>query len=223
MCVLICRVGDQPILGANRDEAYDRPFSPPMRWEAETPSAIPFRAPRDDRDGGTWIGVNDNGLVAAITNLSRLPSEEGRASRGHLVAGALGRPDLESARSFLHAELAREPRNPCQILLLQGSRAVDCVIRPDGHEFVELAPGTHVLSNLHDTDEIRFDLAPDFTLDDLRPILADRRKNLPRGFAVCKDAGWRGTVSSALIDPTGGFWFAAGPPDRTEYVRTFDV
>ena len=215
MCVLICRVGDKPILGANRDEVYDRPFSPPMRWE----DGIPFWAPRDDKDGGTWIGVNDNGLVAAITNLSRLESVEGRASRGHLVAGALASPDLESARRFLQAELEEAPRNPCQILLLQGPRAIDCVIRPDGHEFVELAPGTHVLSNLHDTDEIAFDLAPDFTLDDLRPILADRRKNLPRGFAVCKDAGWRGTVASALIDPAGAFWFAGGPPDRTGYVR----
>lgn len=215
MCVLICRVGDEPILGANRDEVYDRPFSPPMRWEGATP----FRAPRDDRDGGTWIGVNDNGLIAAITNLSRLPSVEGRASRGHLVAGALARPDLESARSYLHGELNGDPRNPCQILLLQGPRAVDCVIRPEGHEFVELAPGTHVLSNLHDTDEIRFDLAPDFTLDDLRPILADTRKNLPRGFAVCKYAGWRGTVSSALIDPAGEFWFAPGPPDKHAYER----
>jgi len=215
MCVLICRVGSKPILGANRDEAYDRPFSPPMRWEGGTP----FWAPRDDRDGGTWIGLNDNGLVAAITNLSREKSEEGRASRGHLVAGALGSPDLESARSYLHAELSGAPRNPCQIFLMQGARAIDCVIKPSGHEFVELAPGTHVLSNLHDTDEIAFDLPDDFGLDDLRPILADTEKNLPRGFAVCKYAGWRGTVSSALIDPAGEFWFSSGPPDRNDYVR----
>lgn len=215
MCVLICRVGASPLLGANRDEVYDRPFSPPMRWDAETP----FWAPRDDTEGGTWIGINDNGLVAAITNLSRLESEEGRTSRGHLVAGALARPDLEAARSFLDEELNGDPRNPCQIFLMQGPRAIDCVIRPEGHEFIELTPGVHVLSNLHDTDEIVFDLPEEFTLDDLRPILADTRKDLPRGFAVCKYAGWRGTVASTLIDPGKELWFAAGPPDKTAYVR----
>ncbi|MHC4938392.1 MAG: NRDE family protein [Planctomycetota bacterium] len=215
MCVLICRVGDNPLLGANRDEVYDRPFSPPMRWEAETP----FWAPRDDTEGGTWIGINDNGLVAAITNLSREEKVDGRASRGHLVAGALARPDLESACAFLDEELSGEPRNPCQIFLMQGPRAVDCVIRPGGHEFVELGPGIHVLSNLHDTDEIVFDLPPDFVLDDLRPILSDTGKNLPRGFAVCKYAGWRGTVASTLIEPGKQFWFAPGPPDTHEYER----
>jgi len=215
MCVLICRVGKDPILGANRDEQYDRPFSPPSRWEAE----VPFRAPRDEKDGGTWIGLNEAGLAAAITNLSRLESVEGRPSRGHLVSGALSRPDLKSAQNFLHEELERAPRNPCQVFLMHGDRAIVCVVTGHGHEFVELSPGTHVLSNLHDTDEIEFDLPPDFTLDDLRPILRDTRKNLPRGFAVCKDAGWRGTVSSSLIDARGEFWFAGGPPDRHEYVR----
>ena len=85
MCVLICRVGQAPLLAANRDEVYARPFSSPRRWVADTP----FWAPRDEEEGGTWIGVNRNGLVVAITNRSRLPAEGGRASRGLLVTGAL--------------------------------------------------------------------------------------------------------------------------------------
>jgi uncharacterized protein with NRDE domain len=83
MCFLICRVGERPLLAANRDEVYARPFSPPRRWVAETP----FWAPRDEDEGGTWIGVNERGLVAAITNRSLLPAEAGRESRGHLVTG----------------------------------------------------------------------------------------------------------------------------------------
>ena len=55
--------------------------------------------------------------------------------------------------------------------------------------------------------------------DDIRPILANREKTLPRDFAVCKDAGWRGTVASALIEPGARFLFADGPPDRVAYER----
>ncbi|MEM8885994.1 MAG: NRDE family protein [Planctomycetota bacterium] len=216
MCVLICRVGDRPLIGANRDEFYNRPFSGPRRWEGD----VAFTAPLDETEGGTWIGRNDAGMVAAITNLSRLDTKEGRASRGHLVAGALSQPDVESARAFLDHELAQAERNPCQILLLQAGRAVVCVNEGDRYFFEELAPGTHVLSNLHDTDEVVFDLPADFTLDDLRPILADTRKNLPRDFAVCKYTGNRGTVSSSLIDPVSGeYWYAGGAPDQTPYER----
>jgi hypothetical protein len=130
MCVLICRVADGPaarsFLGANRDEAYARPFSAPRRWVAETV----FWAPRDEEEGGTWIGVNENGLIAAITNLSRLPEQRGLASRGHLVSGALARPDVDAAQGFLASELEGAPRNPCQILLLSGARATVCRITP---------------------------------------------------------------------------------------------
>jgi len=218
MCVLICRVGERPLIGANRDEAYARPFSPPRRWVAETT----FWAPRDDEEGGTWIGINANGLIAAITNLSRLPEQKGRASRGHLVAGALARPDLAAAHAFLERELSTAPRNPCQIFLGQGARAEVCRITPEGHAFDELAPGMHVLSNFHDSDELDFSLPADVDLDALRPVLSDTRKNLPRDFAVCKYAGWRGTVSSALIEPGVRFDFAGGPPDTTAYERVVD-
>jgi len=218
MCVLICRVGERPLIGANRDEAYARPFSPPRRWVAETT----FWAPRDDEEGGTWIGVNANGLIAAITNLSRLPEQKGRASRGHLVAGALARPDLEAARAFLERELAGAPRNPCQVLLMQGARAINCRVTPEGHAFDELPQGIHVLSNFHDRDEIDFELAPDADLDALRPVLADTRRNLPRDLAVCKYAGWRGTVASSLIEPGVRYEFAGGPPDTAAYEHVAD-
>ena len=154
MCVLICRVGDEPLLAANRDEAYARPFSAPRRWVAETL----FWAPRDEEEGGTWIGVNRNGLIAAITNRSTLSEEPGRESRGHLVTGILARPDLESALAWLIAELERAPRNPCQLLLMQGNGARVVRVGESGREVAELAAGIHVLSNLHDPGEIDFAL-----------------------------------------------------------------
>jgi len=212
MCVLVVRVSPQPLLAANRDEAYARPFAPPRAWVAATP----FWAPVDEEEGGTWIGVNRGGLAVAITNRSLLPEEPGRASRGHLVAGALARPGLDEAAAWLDSELRRAPRNPCQLLLLQGARAR--VLRVDaGVEAADLAPGLHVLSNLHEPGEVRFDLAGDAGWDAIRPILRDTSPRLPRGFAVCKRAGWRGTVASALIEPGRRFLFAGGPPDATDY------
>jgi len=217
MCILICRAGPEPLLAANRDEAYGRPYSAPRRWLADTP----FWAPRDEEEGGTWIGINRNGLTAAITNRSRLPETPGLASRGHLVAGALARPGLAEALAWLERELAGAPRNPCQLLLMQEEAAVCLVAGPEGVARTELAPGLHVLSNLHDVDEIDFGIAAGASWDDLRPILADAAPRLPRGFAVCKRAGWRGTVASAFIEPAGRVLFAGGPPDCTEYERVF--
>lgn len=212
MCVLIARIGPRPLLAANRDEAYTRPFAPPRRWMAPTP----FWAPVDEEEGGTWIGVNREGLVAAITNRSTLPETPGRASRGHLVTGALARPGLEAATAWLEEELRRTPRNPCQVLLLEGGRGRLFRVH-EGVEVSDLPPGIHVLSNLHEPGEIRLDLREDAEWDALRSILQDTEPSLPRGVAVCKRAGWRGTVASALIEPGRRFLFAGGPPDETDY------
>lgn len=213
MCVLVLRVDRAAWVAANRDEAYARPFSAPRRWVAP----VPFWAPRDEEEGGTWIGVNARGLVAAITNRSTLREHAGRASRGHLVAGLLERPDAAAARAWLEAELARAPRNPCQLCVVQGARAWLCRVGEDDVTWHDLRPGIHVLSNLHEPDEIDFALPPDAAPEGAVPILADPAPRLPRGFAVCKRAGWRGTVASAVIEPGVRFLFAGGPPDETPY------
>jgi uncharacterized protein with NRDE domain len=213
MCILICRVGERPLVAANRDEAYARPFTAPRVWVAETP----FWAPRDEEEGGTWIGVNREGLVAAITNRSTLPETPGRASRGLLVTGMLARGGFDRACAWLENELSRAPRNPCQVVVFQGVRGRLFRVGPDGTESRDLEPGIHVLSNLHEPDELDFGLSAEPSWDDLRRVLADTAPRLPRGYAVCKRAGWRGTVASSFIEPSRRFLFAAGPPDTVEF------
>jgi len=215
MCVLIFRVGEQPLLAGNRDEVYARPFSSPRRWVAATP----FWAPRDEEEGGTWIGVNRNGLMAAITNQSRLEEVPGCASRGHLVTGALAQAGLDSAMEWVRLELVRAPRSPFQLLLLQGPRARIVRVAPGGTEWDNALPGLHVLSNLHDPGEIDLGLPPDASWEEIRPILADPSPRLPRDVAVCKRAEWRGTVASAMVEPGHAFLFAPGPPDEVDYDR----
>jgi len=51
-------------VAANRDEAFGRPSDPPAVRGGD-PEVV---APRDEEAGGTWIGYNEAGVLAAITN-----------------------------------------------------------------------------------------------------------------------------------------------------------
>ncbi len=66
VCLLIClRQSDGSLLlAANRDERYDRPSSSPLLWGGKPR----LWAGRDDQAGGTWLAVNEHGVVAAVTN-----------------------------------------------------------------------------------------------------------------------------------------------------------
>ena len=69
MCtVTIRRGGGSLLLTMNRDERWGRaPEAPPrvMPGEPERPA---WAAPFDGASGGTWVGVNDRGVVACILN-----------------------------------------------------------------------------------------------------------------------------------------------------------
>src|SRR5512145_1458577 len=52
------------LVAANRDEQYDRPSAPPQVL-GEEPKII---AGRDLRAGGTWLGINEHGVLAALLN-----------------------------------------------------------------------------------------------------------------------------------------------------------
>ena len=52
------------IVAANRDEHYDRPSAPPVLWSTE-PNIL---AGKDLLAGGTWLGVNEHGLLVGILN-----------------------------------------------------------------------------------------------------------------------------------------------------------
>src|SRR5262245_5112799 len=80
-------VEDAPVIvGANREEFYDRGGLPPQVLEGR-PRAV---GGRDPSAGGTWLGVNERGVLAAVTNRrrSQLPAQP--RSRGLLVRDLLG-------------------------------------------------------------------------------------------------------------------------------------
>jgi len=98
------------LVAANRDEMVSRPWQPPARhW----PDRLEVVAGLDELAGGSWLGINDHGVVAGILNrVNSLGPAPGLRSRGELplealdhaeaaeAAEALSHIDPESYRSF---------------------------------------------------------------------------------------------------------------------------
>jgi uncharacterized protein with NRDE domain len=109
MCTLILlrRPGhDWPVLlAANRDEMVARPWRPPGRHWPDRPEVV---AGLDELAGGSWLGINDHGVVAGILNRhGSLGPAAGQRSRGELVLEALDHADAAAAAEAL---VAIEPR-----------------------------------------------------------------------------------------------------------------
>ena len=103
MCtlVLLRRPGHRwpVLLGANRDELAARPWRPPARHWPDRPEVV---AGLDESAGGSWLGVNDHGVVAGVLNRAgSLGPLAGKRSRGELVLEALDHADAEAAARAL--------------------------------------------------------------------------------------------------------------------------
>lgn len=87
------------VIAANRDEMVARAWAPPSRHWPDRPEVV---AGLDREAGGTWLGVNDHGLVAGILNrVGSLGPAAGKRSRGELVLEALDHADAAEAADAL--------------------------------------------------------------------------------------------------------------------------
>ena len=87
------------VIGANRDEMIGRPALPPGRHWADRAEVV---AGLDLEAGGSWLGVNDWGVAAAILNRhGSLGPADGLRSRGELVLEALDHADAVAAAAAL--------------------------------------------------------------------------------------------------------------------------
>ncbi len=237
MCFLLIHhrtYADHPlVLLANRDEYFDRPFEPPALRDEQWGLV----APRDQRAGGTWLGVNRHGLVAAITN--RDPDDidaTGLRSRGLLVTDALRHEHARDAAAWWRGHDERY----AGFNLFIGDGADAYVIQngpllPDGEGVfsttLALPPGVHVLTNLHDLDKVTIPLAGrpisgeslTDTLTRLERLAADDQTPLPGNHRILKRGRGRGTVCSAVLaqplDPAVErvFRFADGVPGEVAF------
>jgi uncharacterized protein with NRDE domain len=152
MCTLVIVRNGYPsyplVVAANRDEMLDRPSEAPKLWD----HAPRMLAPVDVRRGGSWIGVNEHGVFAAVTNRSDVVSVRDMDSRGDLVvmsleartAGeAVGRIMSLDARRYngFHLVVA-DPRSG-YLAYGDGVKASDARARLE-----DLSDGLHIVSNL---------------------------------------------------------------------------
>lgn len=87
------------LLGANRDEQLTRPWKGPGRHWPDRPDVV---AGLDELGGGSWMGINDFGVVACILNRrGTLGPQDGKLSRGEIVLDALDHPDAATAAESL--------------------------------------------------------------------------------------------------------------------------
>ena len=109
MCTLTWRrrTGGSYEVFFNRDEKKTRGVAePPKRFEE---SGVRFLAPRDPDAGGTWMLINERGLLVCLLNRwheegTRPPESGGGVSRGHLVWKMAGLENVPAVEERLRSE-----------------------------------------------------------------------------------------------------------------------
>lgn len=210
------------LVAANRDEYFDRPSAPP----AEIGDEPRIVAGRDLRVGGTWLGVNEHGLLAGILN--RRQNDSGNSdprttttrSRGLLCMDMLQCWSVAEGFEFIAAHQAAY--NPFTLMFADRQSAG---VAYNNHEprivAKRLEPGLHVFSSAAELDlnSAKADRAhprfaqlkeciatraadPQHWLADVRAVLADhtlRDGSDDPGDAICVHREATGTVSSSVV------------------------
>ena len=198
MCtaVLLRRPGHAwPVLfAANRDEMTDRPWAPPARHWPDRPDVV---AGLDHLAGGTWLGLNDDGVLAAVLNRTgSLGPQSDKRSRGELVLEALDHAEA-SAAAWALADLDPAAYRSFNLIVADVDAAfwLRNVDGAAGVEVVPLPAGLSVLT-AHDRND---------------PACARTRRYLPRFQAAAEPApaaddwrAWQGILADTSFDSADG-------------------
>lgn len=230
MAILYQSTRDAPVLVAsNREELLDRPTQPP-RIQSGKPRVI---CGIDRKKGGTWLGVNQYGLFAAVTNRPKAVLPPDPRSRGLLCRDLLAQRTARAAAAHAAKELATGVYAGANYLVADAQSA-HVVHGAGAVEVIDLAPGLHILSSsdVDDHNDDRQELVRRLltlqSLDSAVTFLAVAS----RTFSRKPDAAGRrgvvlagddyGTVSSTLISlpertQNAVFQYAPGPPSDHPY------
>ncbi len=209
MCVLIVLRNALPewplVVAANRDELRDRPSE-----DAQILKGCAV-AGRDVVAGGTWLGIDRDGHVCAITNRMHPPRSSSR-SRGQLVMDFLTGGDTDSI-------------NTGGFNLLWAGADIANVLEFDGVATKHsLDNESHVICSHVNADDprspetvvIRKLLRRCSDIDELRIHLREIQSSPDGG--ICKHGEKFGTVSACFVAmhrdglATSQFWVARGQP-----------
>jgi uncharacterized protein with NRDE domain len=228
------------IVAANRDEFFTRPTSPPTLLD---PVAGIFGG-RDEVAGGTWLGVNRAGMVAALLNRRTDQSADPTyPSRGQLCMAMLRSESAAAARRVL--EDGRRTRyNPFNLLVADRHGAWIATNHGAAVSVTDLPAGLHLVTNLDVNDPTCPRIAASVQLfaallgagaprpgsdafrEQLRAILSGHDTELdPRtsvfGNSLCLHGDQYGTRSSSVISlDLAGHWtylHTNEPPCRRDY------
>jgi uncharacterized protein with NRDE domain len=233
------------IVAANRDEHYDRPSAPPSPWSTR-PRIF---AGKDLLAGGTWLGVNEHGLLVGILN--RRPDNAPEPlrptrSRGLLCLDLLGFKSTAAAYAFINRH--EEFYQPFTVVFLDSDNAWVAYNIGRKIETLRLDKGLHVYSSAAEFDahsekvdraHVQFgrvleELPPDVQetsawLQSLSAVLGDHTlangSNDPKE-AICVHGPISGTVSSTIIfydqlKHCFDIFNSAGPPCRNPFGQAF--
>lgn len=227
------------ILGANRDEMLNRPWSPPARHWQDRPDVV---AGKDELAGGAWMGLNDTGVVACILNRQgSLGPAAGKRSRGELVLEALDHPDAAAAAEAL-SEISPRAYRPFNLVIADNRDAWWVALTDDKLRVEPVPSGISMFTAFERNDPAdariatylpRFEAAPvpDPEAKDWkswRDLLGATGNDGERAMSFSLASGF-GTSSSSLValpsaarafgaDKAGPVWlFAPGAPESTAY------
>ena len=171
MCLLILlsRVCDDAplVVAANRDERLDRPSEPMTILRDSNPRII---GGRDLQAGGTWLAVNEHGVIAGVTNRPTVTGQDPtKRSRGELPLVCATQSSATQAVATLAETIRPLEYNKAWLLVADRNDAFAVGIDAEHGPVVRsLGPGVHVLEN-------RPFGAPSPKIDHIRAILGDVR------------------------------------------------
>ncbi|MFN0052037.1 MAG: NRDE family protein [Planctomycetales bacterium] len=224
---------ETPILVlANREEALARPSQEPQ-WHPIGAGPRGWAGGLDLLAGGTWLGVNSDRLLIAVTNRRKSNIPPQPRSRGSLCRSLLECRTASAAVTAAMDALKRDPFAGCNLLFADPQSAA-IVEWTETLQLTHLNPGTHWITNgiLNDPLDKRIARAR-AELERARPPAPQEWMQTAARIAalgpdtgqpaICLEGGDRGTVSSSIIGVgIGGtpsyFWHAPGPPARTAFV-----
>jgi uncharacterized protein with NRDE domain len=233
MCLLAIQyksVPEAPILvAANREEAYDRPTLAPS-IQAGKPRVL---CGIDARAGGTWLGVNQNGMFVGLCNRIKFAPPPSPKSRGLLCKEMLRAGSARQAVDLALEELSNNKYDGANFVVADNESGW-VVHGSDDPEVVELTEGLTIVGagDINDPRDERSKLARRLLtlqmLDSAVKFLAVSSKAFARPPAAPDRPGMvirgkeRGTVSSTLIalgkKPRDAiFQYASGSPDESRY------
>ncbi|MFC4437564.1 MULTISPECIES: NRDE family protein [Natrialbaceae] len=221
-------------VAANRDEALERESLPPDVYR-EKPRIV---APRDVEAGGTWIGYNEFGVFAGITNRWGDADLAGERSRGLLVADVLEARSAADAATIVEEQTESREYEGFYLVIADETDAF-CYEWGGDLERTDFDPGVHVVVNVAVDDDARVpEIRPDAAREQAengrrlrRELAAESDETaeewLERAgtvlgdheYGVCVHGDGFGTRSSSLIalGERSRYAFAPEPPCETSY------